>query len=942
MTNFLALEASAGAGKTYGLAIRFIALFLREENLSSILAITFTNKATSEMKERIIDFFSNITKNEKKYNEIRRLIAGELIDSKDENLEEKIKAKEKEIIEKCQKDGKLYNTFMSGELQIKTFDSFFTSILRQFAAHKGISPNFATGTNIDDEILLAFSEDASDEELKEFAHFSKQIDISSESLFPMFERLARVEFKPLDISFPNYNLKDDYENLRNLFPKIPALKIENENSNKSINDAILQRMSLKTFQKFQDDPNAAPLIELLKEKLAIYYKEFEQNAFYRLNKLLKLYLDTKSKLISQTNIMNYSDVVYLVYKMLTKDKVDTKRLYFRLDSELKNILIDEFQDTSVEQYKIMYPLIEEIVSGQGTKDNRSFFYVGDIKQSIYKFRDAKKELFNKLQKDFPQIQTDSLKYNYRSAKNVVDFINKTFSDNENIKSLGFSYEPQIPNKEHNGMIEICSFDGSKEARKDNEDFKNTLVQKVKFLLDSGVKESDIGILCWKNSDINLIKEILENEEFNGNPIKVANSSRTLLDIVEIRLVLEYLKYCIFGDEIYSGALELVLGKKMPKLNLDFRDIANSLKYLAKKLELNEFDKNLLKLYEISSKYEDIIDFIISIEKNPPEEENIQRNGINILTVHKSKGLQFQSLIICDALGGTNNEKDKIITNYDEEKDIWEVRLRQKNLELVDESYAKLQNRLKLIDKVEIINELYVAITRAEDNLFILVKDGADGKSPSYFRAYESNKILIEYLDLKDYKEGELSIKKDEIKEDSQTSNIKIQAFEKSQSQELIEEEKIEFAQNLEKIYFGDALHFGLENLDFRAYEKSLDLVLTLVKNKFGALLEASDLEDIKNRISNLMSNDEFMNLLENKEILKEQSVVIDNKLKRFDLLLIGKNEIIVLDYKSGEKSDEYKKQIDEYKEILGILYPDKKILGKIIYLEKNVVEIENL
>ena len=121
-------------------------------------------------------------------------------------------------------------------------------------------------------------------------------------------------------------------------------------------------------------------------------------------------------------------------------------MYFRLDSTISHILIDEFQDTSVLQYEILKPMIDEIKSGEGAKRFlRSFFYVGDIKQSIYRFRGGNSELFKIAAQG---MQEESLKINYRSAKNIVEFVNETFSN----KIEGFV--PQESNSKIKGFVQV--------------------------------------------------------------------------------------------------------------------------------------------------------------------------------------------------------------------------------------------------------------------------------------------------------------------------------------------------------------------------------------------------------------------------------------------------------------------------------------------------------
>nr|MBP3725471.1 UvrD-helicase domain-containing protein [Campylobacter sp.] len=261
-------------------------------------------------------------------------------------------------------------------------------------------------------------------------------------------------------------------------------------------------------------------------------------------------------------------MVNLVYELLCKNKISVDWLYFKLDADIKNILIDEFQDTSVYQYKIMLPLINEIVSGLGQNGIGSFFYVGDVKQSIYKFRDAKKELFDTLALKFKQIQILPLDTNYRSKSEIVDFVNNTFRDTIS------GFEQDQKSVKNGGFVEICDFE-TFEGESKFDEFLELLGKKVRFFVDNGALLNEIAILCQNNKDCELIKDYLQLNNINA----YINAKSLLINTMPVRLVLEYLRYCLFGDNAYGKALEIVLGKKVAKLNLNIKDLPSTLKYL---------------------------------------------------------------------------------------------------------------------------------------------------------------------------------------------------------------------------------------------------------------------------------------------------------------------------------------------------------------------------
>ncbi|XPV54807.1 MAG: UvrD-helicase domain-containing protein [Halarcobacter ebronensis] len=124
------------------------------------------------------------------------------------------------------------------------------------------------------------------------------------------------------------------------------------------------------------------------------------------------------------NYLHFNDISNICYELLST-KIDKEFLYFRLDSNFSHILIDEFQDTSLLQYKILQPLIEEILS---SSEFKTFFYVGDTKQSIYRFRGGKRELFDYVLKTNPMVNVEVLNTNFRSCEKVVNYVNQSFNN----------------------------------------------------------------------------------------------------------------------------------------------------------------------------------------------------------------------------------------------------------------------------------------------------------------------------------------------------------------------------------------------------------------------------------------------------------------------------------------------------------------------------------
>ena len=205
----------------------------------------------------------------------------------------------------------------------------------------------------------------------------------------------------------------------------------------------LSRESLdyRTFSKCFI-PEMDGILHRIQELIKKQNQAKEQNFFYALNELVGIYEKSKKALYMDDSELSFSDVTTLVHFIL-REIDDSEFLYFRLDSQIEHMLLDEFQDTSIVQYEILKPLINEITSGNGIFENGSFFFVGDVKQSIYRFRGGVSALFGAV-KEEQRTEVEQLVTNYRSQKEVIEFVNYVFK--EKIKN----YTPQRTRPEADG------------------------------------------------------------------------------------------------------------------------------------------------------------------------------------------------------------------------------------------------------------------------------------------------------------------------------------------------------------------------------------------------------------------------------------------------------------------------------------------------------------
>lgn len=909
---FLALQASAGSGKTFALSVRFVALLLQGAKINEILAITFTKKAVNEMQKRIIETFLHLEKDDKsaECKELCRLLAKE----KDELLILRDKRKEE---------------FLQNELRIYTFDAFFSKILRSFALNLGLSSDFSLCDELD--VFPLFVKLLSADELKNLAYYIFMTE-QRKDLAQMLESLYKNAYsqESFKAQFPNEKkLRKAYDELKNY-----ALSLENTHLSKHF-----EEFDLKTFVESpvinQTKAKTNYMLKLEKDKifeekrnnflaaLLRYANEREAYNIASLMAWLQQFSQAKNITHSQKNILSFDDASRRVFELIQSDYKDM--IYFRLDGRISHLLIDEFQDTSVIQYHILLPIIEELVSGIGVKAQRSFFYVGDKKQSIYRFRNGKKELFDDLQKRFPQIQEESLNTNYRSSEVLVDFINNTFKDKYE------QYIPQkIPNDESKkgGFVRIVSSQESTQSEIKSKTLQ-ALLEQVIFLQSKNIKLESICILCWKNNDADLILDFLKEQK-----IPAFTQSNVLLENKAcVKAVLEYAKFCIFGDKFYLYFLKELLGRGFIRLNLDVRkNPAQIVLYLIEKLQLDLNDVALVQFVEYASSKTNFLQLLF--EPCPLKIVSEHNKGISIMTVHKSKGLEFENVILLDMLSKPRVQNDKIMFEFDTAKG-WELKMQDFIRKAIQEpSYTAFLQKIQKANQDDDINKLYVAFTRAKDTLIIIKRNEncVDGNNPSHFYKKNGNFLSLQEQDL-----GSLNPKQ-APKALKAPKEFALEPFEKIPKQEA---ESAEFSHSKEK-YFGDAFHFFMQRLDLNE-GKNFALLYEKTKNKFRHFLNEQDFTELYSSVQRLFYDEKFRILIKDKKLFKEQNLSFQGEIKRLDLLALSENEAYVIDYKTGIKARQKdEEQVRLYKNAVNEILQKKTTKAFLVYCLKNEICIYEL
>lgn len=903
---FLALEASAGSGKTFALSMRFVALILNGAKIDEILAITFTKKATNEMKKRVIENFLTFDKKEAETKELCKLLGKdkeELIRLRDAKKEE----------------------FLRKNLKIYTFDALFSQILRSFALNLGLMSDFESVENSQD-VRRAFLKKLSKEELKKLATYILKID-EKEHFFNELESLYQnAYFKNLNITNqPGLSkLQSAYDDLRKYCLSFDNEKLKNNFKSEKLHlkeflkSPIIDQFEEKKYLRdlAQEDVNFTTKRERFLESLRQYALELENFKITNLMGLLKIFIEAKNDLHKNKNILSFSDISRRVLDLIRSDLKDM--IYFRLDGRISHLLIDEFQDTSVVQYEILKPIIAELVSGEGVKKNRSFFYVGDKKQSIYRFRNSKKELFDLLRNTFTQIKTESLDTNYRSLGYLIEFVNTQFKN----KFENFIPQKILEQNQNKGFVRIVQSE-EKDAKKTKQELLKVLKEQLDFLHQKGVLYEKICILCWQNNDANEILEYLKEHK-----IPAFTQSNILLENkASVRLVLEYAKYCIFGDAFYLEVMREFLDFEPERLQLDLaKSPEQNMLYLIKNLKLDLADIALLQFLEYAKQKGNFMELLFNpCPLKMIDEENY---GISIMTVHKSKGLEFDYVVVLDRLSKGQNDNEQILLEYDIQKG-WELRIKNAFHKAArDASYQNFLARIEKAQKDDDINKLYVALTRAKNGLIVIKKNPfcVNGNNPSYFNGKG-------YLNLECCEIGTLNEQTAPKNEEQKEQNA-LKEFVKIPLQNV---EKIELK---EEFHFGNAFHFCMQGLKLPKGE-NLEHIKQKAKDKFRHFLSEDEFNTLFKRVQNLLENKDFQALLQGKKLLKEQPLSFNGELKRLDLLAFDEKEALIIDYKTGEFNAKNAEQITLYKQAIKEILNKQNTRAFLIYCQDAIQILEN-
>ncbi len=938
----MALKASAGSGKTFALSVRFLALLFKGANSSEILTLTFTKKATAEMKERILDYLKILQKenleNEKEKEKSQNIL---------KELEEKYRLNPSFVQNSAQK---IYQRFLNAEIRISTIDAFFQSILRKFCWFVGLSANFEVNEDTkahQQQLNESFLSALDNKQLEELSVFIAQcLSYDSYTSDSILERLRFLKNK-LYLFDPNkkdpvFDEERFLEKLRSLDQQIQSVETASNEAKKAIkcddfrgflNSSLTwlkKKGEYRDFKKIKDEiPTLESECEEIENDLKRYYEARESALFKKFPKFIQLY----DKATSKIQALDFDAIKDKVHALLNGyEEMPAEFFYFRLDSRIAHILIDEFQDTSLNDYKILAPFIDEIKAGIGqAKWHRSVFFVGDVKQSIYGFRGSFSSLFESVSKDFYH---DNLEFNHRSSPLIINYVNTIFKkayQNSPTAYLEQKYPKASSNKHaKDGYVKVSLVADEREL------LLKQILQEAKNLLEHRIEAKDITLLCATNDDALEIKNYLQKNLSAIRP--TTESSAKLSQFVESKIIKNALEYAL-AEEPYKPFYKHSVLKLAGYLHDDTIALAG---FNPKKESVAGFVWKVMELFELYTECaqiclelavgcEDANEFLEKLEAKEIASFNVK--GAQIMTIHKSKGMQFPYVIVCERLGKPKtNNSNQFLEEYSG-TELTRLYYRMKNREVVDKDYARALDKEEAAKDHEETNVYYVAFTRAELGLIVVAKDKDQKKD----KKESKNKGMRGKLDLAPLEEGAIAPVISSQKEPSSASVV-IKPHAYGEQVQEIEEEPSDYEKNndQEAIHFGIALHKGLEyQYAYRIPKKSVLEYLNYHHGFYGLDYQALE-ESLE-----LFENDaKIQTLFKNLALKGEVAFLFEGVVSRIDVLLWDKGQnLYVLDYKSSQNYQQsHKAQVSHYAAFLQTQAPHFKIQAGIIYAHKRLLE----
>ena len=1061
----LVYKASAGSGKTFTLTVEYIAKLINDtSSYRHILAVTFTNKATTEMKERILSQLYGIWKNELEsdayFNEVKKRIT--LPDGE-------IRKRAGEALFNIIHD---YNYF-----RVETIDSFFQSVIRNLARELGLNLNL--NVELKNKEVLSESVDSLIEKLSPGSHILRWLldyiheKIQDERYWNISQEVKSFGNNIFDEKYielgkvlrekmrnPQFiaNIKKELvairtealEQMKGFYDQFHSILSQNgltvddlaykatgiasyfnklnngELLNETLNTRAQNCLNNASAWSTKKAPNKDQIIQLAEQRLIPLLQDAEE--FRNKNNIIVQSCTLSLAHLNQLQLLNsineevqnqnrknnrflLSETNALLHDIIKEE--DSSFVFEKIGSNIKHVMIDEFQDTSRMQWDNFQILLME-----GLSQGYDSLIVGDVKQSIYRWRNGDWTLLNNLGVEkFPYpIRIETLKTNRRSESNIISFNNHFFIKAVNYlntiytEELGEDCQPLLsaysdviqesPKKEKKGFVK-ASFIDSKESDYSYEEL--TILQmkeQIDELVAKGVQLKDIAILVRKNKAIPPIADYFQKET---HYTIVSDEAFQLKASIAINVLIDAIRFLVNPENTIVRAQLLVTYQNKVKnealdldtllsndarfyLPNDFLDQKDELK-LMPLYELLEQLYNLFNLDKLANQEAYLFSFFDAVshylESNSSDlglfiqywDEILSLktipsgdiDGIRILSIHKSKGLEFHTVLIpfCDWNLEVESPTGNLIWCAPEYEPF-------NHLDIVPINYSSrmsesiykddyLEERLHLW--IDNLNILYVAFTRAGKNLILWGQQNKKNTvSELLIETLSSLQIGTEssstYWNNEEniFTYGEVCSSQSETTNKESTNPItqtknpiditmqsmtpNIQFRQSNRSADFIEEAGGETELSSQFIDRGQLLHTLFSEI------KTLeDIEPAITKLLFEGIIESVEEEEKIRKITQEAFNQPIVKewFSDQWNILNESAILFKSKdtyqQRRPDRVMIKNDQVVVIDFKFGQPHKKYNSQIKEYINLL-IAMGYSNVKGYIWYvLNKQIEEI---
>lgn len=841
---------------------------------------------------------------------------------------------------------------------------------------------------------IAYVEDLSRHSLKEFEVLKKELfqkkknnetKIKDEAT----KMLLLFEDKGVQLSFTRNSIPKHFEKLKN-------------DLTDTYTAAWKQTIETTDFYAKKTPANEKQIIDEIRPQIELVFKQLQFLVTENLvldavlknitqMSLIKSINDKVQKIKKEEQLLLISDFNKLIFSQVKNQP--TPFIYERIGERYKHFFIDEFQDTSVMQWQNLFPLSDNAVSAllENEEQTGTVTIVGDAKQAIYRWRGGKAEQFISLstqESPFsnPEKEQIQLTTNYRSYSNIIHFNNAFFThlssqfSNSVYANLYKKGNEQQINSKEGGYVEF-NFIEAKNKEEKNEFYAEKVLEKITFALEKGYAYKDITILVRKNAEGVVIADYLSQH----NVPVLSFESLLVKNCAEVSLVASFLEFVQFQDDqkkkldFLKNAFHFLEVKDyhaflLQNLESSFEKMQDYFSQKGKIIDAQVFSK--LSFYEAlevvvrnlglngasNANLQFFMDYAFEFSQNEnsglteflehwneakaklsviiPEGEN----AVQIMSIHKSKGLEFPVVIYPFADTEIYNSKlDKVwfpLNNFNEHINNVYVNFSKSTFENYSETSKKIVEQLFEEKELDSFNVLYVALTRASEQLYIISnkKEKRDGSLPegsfqSFFLSFLTSANLFSAESDAFYCFGNPE-KKEQTKKVEKTTVDSLQYGSFNKLNAGIHTVYVNTMEDYKKssIAYGLFVHEVMAKIKTKK-DISLAVKSTLKTLNFGVNVE----EEVKAVIDLVTSHYNLQDCFKgDNTIYCEREFLLNNEILRPDRVEITpENKVYIIDYKTGEKLKEHEVQLHKYAQIFEKL-GYSNVVKSLIYVNKPI------